>query len=242
MRSMFRRVLVALVAVLALGAVTVASASAALPEFQQKGKGLEKAVKFTVKSGWGKLESKAGDELKCTGESVTGETHGVNEVANVVIRFTGCNEGGVIGACTSPGAKTEEVVSVSLSGRLGYLSKSETKRVGLLLQPSTGEQIAECTYHGSLKEIFRLKGSIIGRLRPDGEELHNDGKSEETTEFSLEFNKAAGKGEQEWTHFEGEEALHSLELTPWSSPRVLEKAAWATSNSVISGEAMELKA
>ncbi len=233
--------MVALVAVLALGAMTVASASAALPEFQQKGKGLEKAVKFTVKSGWGKLESKAGDELKCTGESVTGETHGVNEVANVVIKFTGCNDGGIIGACTSTGAKTEEVVSVSLSGRLGYLSKSE-HRVGLLLQPSTGEQIAECTYHGSLKEIFRLKGSIIGRLSPDGEELHREGESEETTAFSLAFNKTTGKGEQLWTHFEGEEALHTLELTPWLSPRVFEKAAWATSNSVISGEAMELKA
>lgn len=241
MRSMFRSALVALAGTLALVSVMSASASAALPEFQQKGKGLEKAVKFTVKSAWGQLESKAGDELICASESVTGETHGVNEVGNVVIRFTGCNEGGIIGACTSTGAKAGEVVSVSLSGRLGYLSKSE-HRVGLLLQPSTGEQIAECTYHGSLKEIFRLKGSIIGRLSPDGEELHKEGESEETTAFLLAFNKATGKGEQLWTHFEGEEALHTLELTPWFSPRVFEKAAWETSNSVISSEAMELKA
>jgi hypothetical protein len=147
MRSMFRSVLLALTGVLVLGAIASASASAALPEFQHGGKTLEKAVKLSANSGWGSIESTGGVSLKCEGESLAGETHGAKEVANVVIKFFGCGWT-VLGQhtiCTSPGAKVGEVVTAQLLGRLGYLSK-ESKWVGLLLQPSKGEQIAECDY------------------------------------------------------------------------------------------------
>lgn len=222
-----------LAGLLVLGALASASASAALPEFQHGGKALEKTVKFTVTGGTtGVLEGTDGEVLRCLGETMKGETHGTKEVANVVITFKGCDEETGYGACTSAGAGTGEVVSVALSGKLGYLA--EAKKVGLLLQPSTGTQIAECSYGKGIKKTFGLKGSVIGRITPVDEER--------TEPFELKFKKASGHGLQEWTHFEGEETLHTLELTPWGAPKEFVKAALETEKPLTFEEAIEIKA
>src|ERR1700735_3025010 len=46
--------------------------------------------KFTSKSGAGKLVTAGGEEVKCTGDTDTGETTGPKTVGNVVVKFTGC--------------------------------------------------------------------------------------------------------------------------------------------------------
>jgi hypothetical protein len=232
---MFRSALAVLVGAVALAAIASASASAALPEFQQGGKTLEKTVKITeATGGFGKLESVAGITLSCTSKSLTGETHGANEVTDVVIKLSGCSVHGIQShACTSTGAKSGEIVTTQLSGKLGYISKA-SKNVGLLLQPSKGELIAECRYgsgEGKEAEFFKLKGSIIGAITPANEEI---------TKFSVHFEKTAG-GKQVVTHFEGEEATHTLELTNVVNGK-LEKGAWEEVFKLTGGEAMEIKA
>ncbi len=230
MRSMCRTALVALVAVLMVGVVASASASAALPEFQMGGKGLEKAVKFSVSSSQDILQSVTGETLPCLGDSMKGETHGASEVANVVITFKGCEANHNLGKCTTAGAKESgEVVSGALSGRLGYLSKSEGK-AGLLLQPAKGEQIAECTTSVG-KHAWRLRGSVIGHLTP---------KNEETTVFSLVYHQTSGV--QEWSHFDGEEAVHRLEFTPWGKEKEYRQAGFEAEKKVTFEEAVEVKA
>ncbi len=230
MRSKCRMVLVALVGVLVVGVVASASASAALPEFQQGGKGLTKVVKFTAKGGMNIFYSKSGAVWKCGASTVTGETHGVNEVANVVIKFTGCRI--AVGAgttCTGPGAKTEEMVTAPLSGRIGYLSKASQK-VGLLLEPSKGGLIAECVTK-PYSYIFQLRGAVIGWLSPS---------NEETTELNLSFKRGAVEYVQEWSHFEGEEATHKLESSLITT--TFYETAIETNFAITSGEAMEVKA
>ncbi len=231
MRSMCRTVLVALVAVLAVGAVASAAASAALPEFQQGGKGLAKAVKFTATGGetaFVGLYSGTTGVLTCENSTMSGETHGVSEVTGVVVKFTGCIASH--GACTSPGAKSGEMVTAQLSGRIGYLPKKEN--VGLLLEQAKGEKIAECT--DSLLGTFHFKGSVIGGFSPI---------NKETKEFDLAFKASpSGSTDQEWTHFEGEEVLHSLESYLYHQPYTAASIETGRSIAITSTETMEVKA
>ncbi len=232
MRSMCRTVLVALVAVLAVGAVASAAASAALPEFQQGGKPLAKAVKFTATGGgttFVGLYSGSAGVWGCQKSTMSGETHGVSEVTGVVVTFTGC--GTTSGACTGHGAKSGEMVTAQLSGKLGYLSKA-SKRVGLLLEQAKGEKIAECTI--SSFGTFHIKGSVIGEFSPI---------DTETKEFELALKASPPGGlKQEWTHFEGEEALHSLESYLYHQPYTEMSIETVWPIKVTSAEVMEVKA
>lgn len=201
MRSKYGTMLAAAVCVAALGLVVVASASAesGLPEFQQAGKPLAKTVNFTGNGVPGEnratFKAKNGAAWTCEeGVSLTGETHGSKGVSNVIIKFKGC----VIGerACTSKGAKPTELITSSLAGRIGYLPK--TKEVGVLLEPASGTVFAEC----GAGLVLKTRGSIIGGLTPT---------NTETTKFEVVYKKGLEPGEEELSHFEGEEVLHKLE-------------------------------
>ncbi len=80
--------------------------------------------------------SPTGIEISCETESATGEAVGAKEVANVAVRFTGCEGLGV--PATSAGLNPGEIETYKLQGRLGYLNKSATPEpeVGLLLGPA----------------------------------------------------------------------------------------------------------
>ncbi len=232
MRAIFRSSLIALVAVLAMGAVAVASASAALPEFQQGGKGLAKAVKFSGSAGGPAIRQ---DGPSCSGLTMTGEISGANTLADVVITFKGCKQDlpplGGYKPCENTGFGKEEMVTPQLSGKIGYVNKS-TKEVGLLLEPSTGTQIAECNYDGSHKYVFKLRGSVIGQLKP---------VNIESTEFSLAYKGSETK--QEITHFEGEEVIHHLEMfnTPFTEKKYIDGSYEGTTN-IVTAESLEVKA
>lgn len=234
MRSKFRSVLVG---VLALAAVASASASAALPEFQQGGKALAKTVKLTGKGGGILFAStnsggENGDEWQCTGSSLTGETSGAGGVANVVIKLTGCQVQAVQDHwCTSPGAKEQEMISTQLSGRLGYTYK-ETTHAGLLLEPPTGKLIAECSDQRKAKTV-ELRGSVIGGITP---------VDKETTKFTLGYNyNASQRWKQEPMYFEGEEVIHNLESAVLAS-KTFYQTGIKGSFEVTTGEAIEIKA
>ncbi len=233
MRSMFRSVLVALVGVLAVGVVVVASASAALPEFQQGGKPLGKAVRFEAEAGGGETETVGGVHGPQCSYLVTGEITGPKEVANVVVKGTSCYlnlKPITAGYCTGAGLKEGEVVSAHLSGRIGYLPESQG--VGLLLEATGGGLIEECKV--SKECIYKLKASIIGKIGP---------LNKETTEPTLEFQRGTGKGEQLLTHFQGEEAVHRLESAVSLINRgQFEKTAMANTFRVFSEEAIEVRA
>lgn len=234
MRSKCRNVFVMLAGVLALSAVASASASAALPEFQKGGKGLEKAVTFTEKSGEVVFENKIDNPVVCSASSATGETHGVKEVEGVVVKSTGCHVlfGSSHVYCASTGAKEGEIVTAKLSGKLGYLEKTPVPRVGLLLEQSKGEKIAECK-GGSGEANVKIKGSVIGQIGV---------LNKETTSFYLKFIKNNTIGyQQEPLHFEGEETIHKLEMVTTGGPNYEETALQAEFG-ITSGEAIEIKA
>jgi hypothetical protein len=233
MRPKFRSMLVVLIGALALAAVASASASATLPEFQQGGKALAKTVKLTGKGGAVIFASKNKAEWTCGGSSLTGETSGASDVANIVVKFTGCTLGGVkITHCTSPGAEEEEMISTQLSGRLGYINK-KTEYAGLLLEPPTGKLIAECSSQQKTPAV-ELRGSVIGRITP---------VNKETTKFTLTYavSGATERYKQEPTHFEGEEVIHTLE-TAILGNETFYQTGIETKIEITTGEALEIKA
>jgi hypothetical protein len=183
MRFKSRTIIAALFAVLALGAVTAATASAteSLPEWRG-GKG----VKFTG-TGGPMLFSGPGGSLECRGgSSATGEISGSKTLANVLVTFKGCPE-----AETSMCHFKEIWETKPLGGTLGYVNKA-TKNVGLLLAPASGPVI-ECKNGDFI-------GSVIGKITP---------VNRLQKEFTLTYVETGNV--QALTKFEGEEATHTLE-------------------------------
>jgi hypothetical protein len=199
MRSTFRGVSLALIAVFALGALASASASAALPEFTGTENG-KHPVAFTAKSGAVGIQINGGGSLQCIHSSTTGEIINTKEVAKVVIKF---EEGDCASYSTFCGqiGHSHFWESNELKGRIAYISKEKGgNRIGLLLEPVTG-LFAKCEKPIG-QGIEKIQGSILGEISPGSAPFH------------LRYTQSGGK--QSLTHFEGEEVLHGLEIIHYS--------------------------
>jgi hypothetical protein len=196
MRPVFRRVLVAVLAVIAVGAFASASASAALPEFIGN-----LPTTFTGSGGEISIEEETGSKYICKSSSITGTISGPKEVSKVTVKFPGCTS-----FCATTATKALE--TKELKGRIAYISKTQ-KTVGLLLEPVT-EPVAECVFHSGV--TAKIQGSIIGQLGG----LNTKRKSP----FELNFTAAGSNGRQSVQHFEGEALLHNLQILrpPFPSP------------------------
>jgi len=81
--------------------------------------------------------------VECTSEHATGEATGTSEVANVSVRFKGCQLFGI--PAETHGLASGEIQVQTLKGRLGYINKSATPEpeVGVQLEPAAGGLFAE---------------------------------------------------------------------------------------------------
>jgi hypothetical protein len=181
MRHKSKTMLVALVAVLALGAVASASASAALPEFSAK-------TEFE-----GRLEASLwywlGREWKFREGYTEGKLATPNTLSGVEVGFTGGN----LDSCDNRGDSGEdsELIWKGLSGKIGYLNK-EKKQVGFLIGGS--KNWAECTVPAYQWTVI-FSGKLMGEITP---------VNTKTKKFTVEFGTVGEK--QEFTNFEGEAA------------------------------------
>ncbi len=235
----------ALVAAFALGAVAASGASAAEPEIlscQKVAAGtgafedakcsklggtkefeLKELVKkkFTSTSGAGELKA-AGQTVKCAADTNTGEISGTKAVVKVVVKFTKCKLGAA--ECKSAGANPEEIVTTSLKGRLGYLEKAKSGKVGLELEPEVaGGPFA--TFKCGLVET-KVTGCTIGKITSKLNEV--------LATATVEWKEVGGK--QEWT--EMVEGVHKpCELSAFGG-----KAVLVNTDTVTPEEAAEIKA
>lgn len=173
-----------LVGALALSGVAVASASAALPEFNNR---TSSTAKFSG-IGSATLEYAHGSTYTCSEVTATGEIEpGKGKtMKNVVLAFK---------ACSAKFCSPLTTTTKPLTGTLGYINQA-TKEVGLLLKPSSGP-VAECT-------AITVKGSIVGSVIV---EIGPIGK--ETGDLILHARQ--GRSVQDPLHFEGESESHILE-------------------------------
>jgi len=172
----------ALVAVFAISAIASATASAAKPEFVFAG--IKKGLK--AKSGSATLETASKEKVTCTSSSNGGEIEGGNgskKVTGIIVKFKGCKSSGF--ACSTSGAASEEIITNSLSGELGYIKAAE-KTVGLDLLPTGGGEFVEFNCAGGIVKV-KVKGSVIGQITPVNKKVTT------AEHFTLTFTQSGGK-------------------------------------------------
>ncbi len=145
-----RMIGLALVAVFAMGAIVASAASAALPEQ------LPATGTFTGTSGASTFETKSGEKVKCTSDTIAGEITGA-KTSKSKITFKGCEAFGL--KCNSSGAASGEIV-LNVTGELVYIMKA-TKEVGLL-----NTLTAELTIKCSAFQTLKVKGSTLCPITP----------------------------------------------------------------------------
>jgi hypothetical protein len=192
MRHKGRKMLAVLVAVLAVGVVGAATASAALPEFSKKNTFTGVVGKSTI------VTYKCGcsyPEWNYANGTISGSMPTTSTVGGVTLSF----DGGTIAdgertSCYSSGGYEKDDLELlgpkdkGFKGRLGYINK-EKKEVGLML--GGPETLGGCTF-GENGE-FSLAGEVIAKIAPI---------NTKTEHFTLTL-KSKGH-EQEFTKFEGE--------------------------------------
>jgi hypothetical protein len=187
MRSISRNTLVAFVAVLAIGAVAAASASAALPEFSPTHgvtfKGTSNESSFFEVNSLAPIPS-------CTSHVTKGSITGAKSGA-IEVEMKGCQAGGGEGPCTSAGQLSGVVV---FGGTLEpvYLTK-EPKKVGLLVK--LNEFTARCGF-----ATTTVRGSFLGSITPINK------KVKVTEKFVLVAKETSATNE--YTTYENESSEH----------------------------------
>src|SRR4029077_14010758 len=207
MRSMFRSVLVALVAVFAIAAITAGEASAAAPEFVTGSfplsySGSSGEVTFQTVE-----KSKSSVTIHCSASSETGEIDEAFSFKSLVkahVHYTGCKSAGVGAAtCTTSGAVAGEIITKALEAQLVYTSKA-AKEVGLVFKPeTTGGAVAEFSC-GALIGKVTLSGAVVTKLASG--QLHKA-----KTSFAWDYRQKAGV--QEPTAYEEGSTKVSVFLT-----------------------------
>lgn len=214
-----------LLAISVTGALT-ATTAAALPQFWQNGSPIGAGIKKEFTGTTGAMVLKTGaHKIACTAGLSIGETNGPGEVAKIGLWLIECKEtnSGVSCRSTSPAGAEGEIITEPLKGPLGYLKATTPVKAGLLLNPG-GARITKLAC-GTLEG--EVRGSVIGELKPINVQQGT---------WEAVFAEAAG-GVQEWTKFEGETAVHTLEA--FAEPAVLVatyKATWS------GAEKLEIKA
>ncbi len=236
----------AVMVALALSAFVASSASAALPELTRPGTTAPVLGEITGESATGTktvLETEKGTTVKCEkAVSKEGKAVTTKEITGIKIVFTGCTESVFGGKCRTKGSTNEgEITTGAITGLLGYLSKPESKEVGLELRPAKtpealkGENstfvLFECT-KGFAK--IEARGAVIGTL---GAGEHNESKK--SLKLGFETN---GKGVQKDLGIKGgfmEEAHLESSLNEGKFEKSNQKGEGTTS---VAGENAELKA
>lgn len=92
-------------------------------------------------------------KVECASEHASGEATGTDEIANVSVRFVGCQTNGA--PDTGPGLPAGEIQVNPLKGHLGYINKANHE-VGVLLEPVASE--------GLFAEFEALGGVAMERV------------------------------------------------------------------------------
>jgi hypothetical protein len=212
-----RLVGIALVAMLALGAIMVGVAAAA-PEFLHEGKEVKTGFTASGKTTIMRVElAEAQYKITCTSASASGKITSTTKVEAVTDKFKGCKaklaeeERVCEVKSISPEGKKEEIISKELKGKLGAVATSEAASgVGLKLEPASGEVYVTIT--GSTEclpsESSEIHGNLIGEITPI--------KKQQTT--SELIYKVKSEKEQLVKKFTGETATHELEAFGVKAP------------------------
>jgi hypothetical protein len=193
----------------------------ALPEFSSPTHGFPLAYKSSL-TGSVDFHSPGG-EFDCNSVNAVGEVTGAKSIARSELQFTGCKIGTT--PCHSEGAVSEEIRTVSLEGKLVYLSKT-AKTVAIIFKPVTGGSIAKTVKCGGFAE-GDITGSVLMRLKA-------------VNVLSSEFR--LNEGTYETYENEAGEKLHAGMTTKMFHGGTAEAFTWPWESFMSTQAAMEVKA
>jgi len=186
----FRIIGLALAAVFVSGAVAVAVAQAAEPEYVVPG-GFPKT--FLATAGAGKLETMGGRKVECTSGAGEGTINAAKETDKTLVTFIGCTATGPFGIKVSCKSATLAgvITTNSLVSKLRFLSLSPLV-VGTVLEPETSGGLFAKFECGGIQEL-KVRGTSIGEVTT----LNSNEKT-----HKLKFAQTAGL--QKWLEYEEE--------------------------------------
>jgi len=189
-------------ALVAIFAFSVASASAAQPVFYgvaEMGGTPELPQKISGTLGAAFLEGKTSKaKITCTGGTATGEITGATKTKSNVTAFTGCETSGL--KCESTGAGEGNITTAALDGVLGNVTAT-VPAIRLFApgeggkSPKTGA-LAKFKCGGELVNV-EVIGSVIGSLSGAQGAKVNEGKFAASTKLTF----AETAGAQKYTKF-----------------------------------------
>jgi hypothetical protein len=153
------------VAMLVMSAIAVASAAAALPEFEGPFPKHFVGLQLNV-GGVGKLETVGGNTVECKHGRVLGFINSAKDllVSGSGILFTGCEGAGFGQGKCQTGATEGEITTSQLLGLLGYVGNPN---VGILFEPDNAPDFATFKCHTLLgDETLLVRGTVICPLSP----------------------------------------------------------------------------
>ncbi len=152
-----------LVAVLLVGGIATASASAAKFEAEPSF-----PVNFTASGSAGLLQTAKGRTVACQNSAGSGAVAGASAVSGVEVTFTGCFAEGIKPLeCTTAGQASGVIKTKAIKGTPVDIDKAHTK-AGILLEPEeAGGLFAEfnCKLGAAVNETLKVKGSIIAKVK-----------------------------------------------------------------------------
>jgi hypothetical protein len=189
MKRMLKVGIASVVAILVLGAVTSASALAALPEFSTRN-----GAKYIVtQSGEGTLSTAKSGSIKCKNGSGTGEVTGA-KTATAKVNFKECKESVFNTACKTTGAGANEIQSVLLKGTLYYIKATTPIEVGIELSPNAGAEFTngEISCDGGFVKT-KVTGCVTASLtQPAGYNLFVKKGEHDTLKFEAAHTGSCG--------------------------------------------------
>ncbi len=123
-------------------------------------------AKFTSSGGAGLLETTKGSAVQCQGESSDGEFAPGNnkEEVGITVRFTGCKA--IALPCTSPGAKSGELITNELEGLVGWESKAR-KKTDLELFPAKSVKSGLFIEFECSGLVIKVRGKVLVPIKND---------------------------------------------------------------------------
>jgi hypothetical protein len=202
---------------LAFGAATTASASAALPEFSGS---FPKA--FTLKSKSSMLETVGKTKIKCASDTGEGEAT-ASQTLFVSMTLAGCKKGTV--ACSAM------VFGRTYPSLIGYIDAAKDE-VGIALQGGTpAGTVMAATTCGSHRLSVVADHGVVGKVTPVNKAVAP------SEHFTLKFSQKEGK--EKLTGFEGGETetwLCVVDAGPY------EECGFASSEELTFAEEVQIKA
>jgi hypothetical protein len=223
-----------LVAALAISAVATAAASAALPEFYQKGSPLTKKTAFAGTASVSKLVGSLAT-VECNSDSSKGDLLNSKEAGKIKITYSGCSIPALGVKCETKKAKPGVITTEDLDALLVYSSETVGGSEVASEEFTPESEAAEPTFAKFSCDEGAIPIVVTGSVLGEGSPINTEATSGEVILREKATETESGCGKQQLLYVEAAAPCHHL--TALGAP------SWeVTKESITFAKATELRA